>query len=170
MGKEVQSASARPRQIGALLFWLAVSFCAAAAGGIASANAGTFYAQLSLPPWAPPAWLFAPVWTLLYLMMGVAAWLVWRERAVRPVKAALSLFVIQLIANGLWTWLFFAWQKGALAFVEIILLLVLIVATLLASRRARPLAGALLLPYLVWVAFATALTWACWTRNPQLLG
>jgi tryptophan-rich sensory protein len=153
-----------------LLGWLAVSFVAAALGGVASANAGAFYRELARPAWAPPAWLFAPVWSVLYLLMGIAAWLVWRERGFRGAAVALTLFVVQLAANAVWTWLFFAWRQGALAFGEILVLWALILGTIVAFARVRPIAGALLLPYLAWVTFAAALTFATWQRNPQLLG
>ncbi len=158
------------RQAVGLLAWLLVSFAAAAAGGVASADAGSFYAQLSRPAWAPPASLFGPVWSVLYLLQGIGAWLVWRERGFRGARAALGLFLVQLAANALWTWLFFAWRRGALAFGEVLVLWVLIVATIVAFRRVRPLAGALLLPYLLWVSFAAALTCAVWQLNPRLLG
>lgn len=157
------------KQILGLLAWLTVTFAAAAIGGIASSNAGAFYQQLTRPGWAPPAWLFAPVWSMLYLLMGIAAWLVWRVAGVRSAGTALSLFLIQLAANALWTWLFFAWQRGVLAFAEILILWVLILGTVVALWRVRPLAGALLLPYLAWVAFAAALTYALWQLNPQIL-
>jgi len=153
-----------------LLGWLAASFAAAALGGFASANAGAFYRELVRPTWAPPAWLFAPVWSVLYLLMGIAAWLVWRERGFRGAGVALALFVVQLAANALWTWLFFAWQQGALAFGEILVLWTLILGTIVAFARVRAIAGALLLPYLAWVTFAAALTYATWQRNPQILG
>lgn len=152
-----------------LLVWLLVSFAAAALGGAASADAGSFYERLARPGWAPPAWLFAPVWSVLYALIGIAAWLVWRERGFRGARSALSLFLIQLVANALWTWLFFEWRQGALAFGEILLLWALIVATMLAFWRVRPLAGALLLPYLLWVSFASVLTYRVWQLNPQLL-
>lgn len=158
------------RQGVGLAAWVLGSFAAAAAGGVASANAGDFYQRLVRPEWAPPPWLFGPVWSVLYLLMGVAAWLVWRERGFRGARAALTLFIVQLAANALWTWLFFAWRRGALAFGEILLLWVLIAATIAAFWRVRPLAGALLLPYLLWVSFATALTFAVWRMNPALLG
>jgi tryptophan-rich sensory protein len=158
------------RQGAGLAGWLLGSFAAAAAGGVASANAGDFYQQLVRPGWAPPPWLFGPVWSVLYLLMGIAAWLVWRERGFRGARAALTLFIVQLAANALWTWLFFAWRLGALAFGEILLLWVLIAATIAAFWRVRPLAGALLLPYLLWVTFAAALTFAVWRANPGLLG
>lgn len=157
-------------QILGLLGWVAVSFAAAAVGAFASASAGTFYQALDRADWAPPAWLFGPVWTVLYLLMGIAAWLVWRERGLRHVSGALSLFLIQLAANALWTWLFFVWRLGALAFVEILLLWALILWTLVAFWRVRVLAAALLLPYLAWVTFASVLTYSIWKRNPALLG
>lgn len=156
-------------QILGLVGWLAVSFAAAALGALASVNAGAFYLELTRPGWAPPPWLFAPAWTLLYLLMGVAAWLVWREHGFRSARTALCLFLIQLAANALWTWLFFVWHLGALAFGEILILWVLILCTAVAFWRVRPIAGALLLPYLAWVSFASALTYAVWRRNPQLL-
>ena len=157
------------KQLFGLLGWLAVSFAAAALGGSASANAGDFYQQLTRPAWAPPSWLFAPVWTVLYLLMGVAAWLVWRERGFRQARMALSLFLLQLVLNAFWTWLFFVWHLGGLAFVEILVLWALILCTAGAFWRVRPIAGTLLIPYLVWVTFASALTYAIWQRNPALL-
>jgi translocator protein len=151
----------------ALFGWLALVFAAAALGAIASVNAASFYAQLNKPAWAPPASLFGPVWTVLYLMMGVSAWLVGRSPG--PRKAALALFGLQLAANALWSWLFFAWHRGALAAVDVLVLLALIVCTVAAFRRCSRAAAALLLPYLAWVAFASLLTWAVWQRNPGLL-
>lgn len=157
------------KQILGLLGWLLLSFAAAAMGGLASVHAGTFYQQLIRPEWAPPGWLFAPVWSVLYLLMGVAAWLVWRVGGFRAAGMALTLFLIQLAANALWTWLFFVWQQGAWAFAEILLLWALILGTLVAFWRVRPLAGALLLPYLAWVTFACALSFASWQLNPRVL-
>jgi tryptophan-rich sensory protein len=133
-------------------------------------NADVFYAQLVRPAWAPPGWLFGPVWTVLYLMMAVAAWQVWRERGRAGARTALSLWVVQLAANALWSWLFFAWRRGALAFGEVVLLWVLVALTVAAFWRIRPLAGMLLLPYLLWAGFATALTFSIWRLNPDLLG
>jgi len=158
------------QQIVGLLGWLGISFAAAAIGGFASANAGTFYAQLVRPVWAPPSWLFAPAWTVLYLLMAVAAWLVWREHGFRQAQTALSLFLVQLAANALWTWLFFAWHLGAIAFAEILILWILIACTIVAFWRVRPVAGVLLLPYLAWVTFASALAYSTWKQNPLLLG
>ena len=152
-----------------LVGWLALAFVAAAVGGLAAADAPAFYAQLVRPSWAPPAGAFGPVWTVLYTLMGIAAWLVWRERKRLPVKPALVLFAVQLAVNALWSWFFFAWKSGAGAFVAIVLLLALIVATLVAFYRVRPAAGLLLVPYLAWVCLATALSWTVWRNNPTLL-
>ncbi|MBP7148380.1 MAG: tryptophan-rich sensory protein [Acidobacteria bacterium] len=150
--------------------WLALTFVAATLGGLASAQAGSFYQQLARPAWAPPGWIFGPVWTVLYILMAIAAWLAWRERGLGGATLALGLFIAQLALNALWTWLFFAWRQGGLAFAEILLLWLLIVATVIAFWRVRPLAGALLLPYLAWVTFATALSYTTWRLNPQILG
>lgn len=168
----VQATSVRrvsTNPIRGLLGWLALCFVAAAIGGLASANAGNFYNQLIQPAWAPPGWLFGPVWTVLYALMGVAAWLVWKAQGWQKARMALSFFVVQLAANALWTWLFFVWHVGAVAFAEIVLLWVLIAYTAWAFWRVSRLAGALLLPYLVWVSFATALCFAMWRGNPQIL-
>jgi tryptophan-rich sensory protein len=150
-----------------LLAWLVAAFVAGAVGAIAAADAASFYAQLSKPSWAPPAWVFGPVWSALYVLMGIAAWLVRRSPGSRGV--ALGLFAAQLAANALWSWLFFAWHRGALAAVEVLVLLALIVATLAAFSRASRLAALLLAPYLLWVSFASVLTWAVWRSNPGLL-
>lgn len=152
-----------------LAAWLAVAFAAAAIGAIASVDAASFYAQLSKPSWAPPGWVFGPVWSVLYLLIGVAAWLAWREQDAKGLPAALTLFLAQLGANALWSWLFFAWRYGAFAFVEVLVLLALIVATVAAFWRIRRLSGILLIPYLAWVCFASALTWAVWQGNPKVL-
>jgi len=158
------------RQVLGLVGWLAVTVVAAALGGLASAAAGSFYAQLSRPDWAPPAAIFGPVWSMLYLMMGLAAWLVWRERGWRGAPAALALFCVQLVANALWTWLFFAWRLGLWSLIDIVVLWALIVGTIIGFWRVRTLAALLLLPYLAWVSFAAALTLAVWRLNPRLLG
>lgn len=159
-----------PVQAAALFVAVAVTFVAAAAGGLASVAAGAFYAQLAKPDWAPPGWLFGPVWSLLYTLMALAAWLVWRAGGFRRAKQALLLFLAQLAANALWSWLFFAWRLGALAFAEVIVLWVLIVATVAIFWRFSRVAACLLVPYLAWVSFAAVLTYAVWQRNPQLLG
>ena len=157
-------------QVLGLLGWLAASFAAGGIGAIASVSAGAFYGQLSQPSWAPPAWLFGPVWSVLYVLIGVAAWLVWRKHGFGRASNALWLFGAQLLANALWTWLFFVWHFGALALFEIIVLWLLIAATVLAFWRLERLAALMLLPYFAWVSFASALTLALWRLNPTVLG
>lgn len=147
--------------------WLALTFVAAWVGSIASRGAPEFYSQLDRPAWAPPASVFGPVWTVLYLLMAIAAWHVWRRgERVRP---ALTLYVAQLVANSLWSWLFFGWRMGAFAFAEVVVLWVLILATMLAFWRVSRVAALLLVPYLCWVTYASALTFSVWRRNPALL-
>jgi tryptophan-rich sensory protein len=165
----VTSLTKQKQRVG-LVAWLTGSFIAAGIGGAASVQAGPFYTQLVRPEWSPPSYIFGPVWTVLYALMGIAAWLVWRVAGFRAAKVALTLFLMQLALNALWSWLFFAWHRGALAFADIVVLWVLIVATLIAFWRIRPLAGALLVPYLVWVSFASALNYVLWQRNLQILG
>ncbi len=159
----------KSRQALGLVGWLLVAFAAAAAGGLASANAGDFYSELVRPSWAPPGWLFGPVWSILYALMGIAAWLVWRARGFSGASSALLLFIAQLAVNALWTWLFFVWREGALAFAEIVLLWLLIAATIGLFWRVSRLAAVLLVPYLGWVSFASVLSFATWQLNPGLL-
>ena len=162
--------ASKTKQILGLVGWLAVTFIAASIGGVASINAGSFYTQLVRPEWAPPSSWLGPVWTVLYALMGIAAWLVWRADGFREARGALALFLLQLAPNALWSWLFFGWHRGALAFADILLLWVLIIVTLIAFWRVRALAGVLLIPYLLWVSFASALNYAVWQLNAQSLG
>ena len=142
---------------------------AAVAGASASVQAGVFYQQLSKPSWAPPAQLFGPVWSVLYVLMTVAAWMVVRAWGWPRARPAITLYIAQLVLNGLWTWLFFRWRLGGLAVVEILVLWTLLLLIVATFFRVRRLAGVLMLPYLVWVTFAAALTYAVWHRNPGLL-
>jgi benzodiazapine receptor len=149
--------------------WALITFSAAAVGAWGSADSSAFYADLARPSWAPPSWLFGPVWSALYALMAVSAWLVWRIRGFNGARTALALFIVQLAANALWSWLFFAWHRGDLAFVEVLLLWGLIVATIVSFQRVDRLAAVLLYPYLAWVTFASALTFAVWRLNPEVL-
>jgi len=160
----------KQKQILGLIGWLVLSFAASAVGALASIQAQTFYGQLVQPSWAPTASVFGPVWTALYALMAIAAWLVWRAGGFGSNRTALSIFVIQLALNALWSWLFFAWHLGAYALVDIVVLWLFIAATIIIFWRVRPLAGALLIPYLLWVSFATALNYSVWQLNPGLLG
>lgn len=118
---------------------------------------GGWYDQLDKPSFNPPSWVFAPVWTTLYLLMGVAAWLVWRHPESRPRTTALTLFAVQLVLNAAWTPIFFGAEAPGWALVEQLLLDAAVIATAVAFTRIDRRAGALLVPYLAWLGFATLL-------------
>jgi translocator protein len=158
------------RNLLGLIGWIALTGAAAAIGAAATGDADVFYGQLQLPAWAPPASVFGPVWTVLYLMMAVAAWLIWRRHGFAGARTALTLFLVQLCFNALWSWLFFGWKMGAASFGGLVLLWLLILATVVSFWRLQKPAAALLLPYLAWVTFAGALNFTAWQLNPQSLG
>ncbi|HVL35872.1 MAG TPA: TspO/MBR family protein [Burkholderiales bacterium] len=147
-----------------LVGWILVAFVPAWVGALAT-DPG-WYAELARPAWAPPAGVFAPVWTVLYFLMGVAAWLVWRSHGFAGAPKALALFLAHLPFNAAWTWIFFGLREPGLALAEIALLWALIAATMIAFACHRRLAGALLAPYLAWVTYAAALNHALWRLNP----
>jgi len=126
---------------------------------------GAWYAALTKPSWTPPNAIFGPVWSLLYVLMAVAAWLVWRSGGFGRAGAALALFGVQLVLNALWSYLFFGVHRPDIAFVDIVALWVaILIVTVLFWRQTRT-AGALMLPYLVWVGFAGCLNFALWRMN-----
>jgi tryptophan-rich sensory protein len=140
--------------------FIVIAFAASAIG--AAFPPGAWYESLRKPPLNPPNWIFGPVWTLLYIGMGVAAALVWRtSHSALPI----GLWAAQLILNAAWSWLFFGLHRPGLAFAEILVLWACILATTVVFWRVRPLAGALLLPYLAWVGFAGWLNWGLWRLN-----
>ncbi len=143
-----------------LVVFLVITFAAAATGTISQPDA--WFNALAKPSFNPPTWLFAPVWTLLYIVMAVAAWRVYR---IDGIRAAIVLWFVQLVVNAAWTPLFFGLHRIDFALADILLLIVLIVATTTAFFRRDRLAGLLMIPYLAWVCFATALTFAIWTLN-----
>jgi tryptophan-rich sensory protein len=147
----------------ALTGWLALCFGAAAAG--AFSVPGQWYAELRKPSWNPPAWIFGPVWTALYTMMAFAAWLVWRRGGFPGQKLPLSLFLAQLLFNALWSPFFFGLRNPGLAFLDIVLLWLALLATLLAFWKSHRLAAGLLTPYLAWVTFAAVLNLTIWRLN-----
>jgi benzodiazapine receptor len=140
---------------------LALVFAAAAIGGLATARsvgAGSWYDRLDRAPWNPPSWVFGPAWTVLYVLMAVAAWLVAREGLERgEVQVALGMYLVQLVLNVGWSWVFFGWRLPGWALVEILVLLAAIVATAVLFGRVSAVAGWLLVPYVGWVAFAASL-------------
>ncbi len=126
---------------------------------------GEWYAALEKPAWNPPNWIFGPVWTALYIMMAVAAWLVSLRGGLAEQRVALSLFLGQWFFNALWSPLFFGLRSPALALIDILLLWAMLLGTVVAFWKARSVAGALMLPYLGWVTFACALNFAIWRLN-----
>ena len=151
------------RNILGLVGWLAISL---AAGGIGSRYLpGAWYASLAKPSWTPPNAVFAPVWTVLYILMGVAAWLVWRRAGFQAAGAALILFVVQLVLNALWSYFFFGLHRPDIALVDIVVLWSAILVVVVLFWREDPRAGAIMLPYLVWVGFASCLNFALWRLN-----
>ncbi|PUA82425.1 TspO/MBR family protein [Nocardioides currus] len=137
-----------------LLPFLAAVAAVAVVGGLAAGSAGDTYRDLDLPPFAPPSWLFGPVWSVLYVMIGVAGWLLWRTRGW---DAALTLWAVQLVLNLAWTPLFFAASRYTLALVDIVALALMILGLIWLARSRSTTAAWLLVPYAAWVCFATAL-------------
>jgi len=148
---------------------LFVAVCLAVAGMGAIFTAGSvrdWYPTIQKPSWTPPSWLFGPVWTILYCMMAIAAWLVWRRKEFVYVNISLALFVFQLILNAAWSPLFFGLKNPLAGLLDIVPLWAAILATLISFWKISPAAGVLLAPYLLWVSFATALNFAIWKMNP----
>ena len=131
-----------------------------------SSSVSTWYASLQKPLFNPPNWIFSPVWISLFVLMGISAYLVW-EKGIgkKNVKYALSIFALQLVLNVLWSALFFGLRAPFYAFVEIIVLWLAILATIIAFFRISKAAGALLIPYLLWVSFAAVLNFYLWILN-----
>lgn len=169
MSTTTSPASRDDKHWGALAVIALATFATAAIGAYASIDAKDFYAALNQPRWAPPPTVFGPVWSALYLAMCIAAWLVVRRLGLPAARPAMWLYAAQLVLNALWTWLFFRWHLGALALAEVLLLLALAVVTAGTFWRARALAGWLMAPYIAWVGFASALTFAMWRLNPGVL-
>lgn len=163
----------RSTREGSLSQWLVLALflgiCLATAGlGAASTSlsVGDWYAAIKKPSWNPPNWVFGPVWTALYIGMAVAAWLVWRKNGLADAWLPLRLFGVQLFLNAAWSALFFGMRNPGIALADIVLLWIAILATIVAFGRVSSLAATLLVPYLAWVSFATALNWSIWRLNP----
>jgi len=163
--EDISGAGTRPRvtTVAGLIGWLALTFSASLTGVFVST--GGWYAELAKPAWNPPNWVFGPAWTTLYAMMAVAAWLVWQRGGWKPRRRPLALYLVQLALNALWTPLFFGLHRPGLAFAEIMVLDTALLATVLAFWRARLAAGLLLVPYALWVTFATVLNFTIWRMN-----
>ena len=154
------------RQIRGLIVFLGICYLVAAIGAWVTLPAvafGGWYTFVPKPAWTPPSWLFGPVWTILYTLMGLAGWLVWRQAGcVMAAAAPMALFTIQLVFNLAWTLIFFGQHLPGAALLDIVFLWLAIFATMLTFRRIHPLAGWLLLPYLLWVSYAASLNYGIW--------
>ena len=146
-----------------LLGW--ILFCFLASGTAIFVSTGGWYAQLHKPSWNPPSWVFGPAWTLLYVMMAVAAWLIWCDGGWKAQWRPLILFLFQWLLNALWTPLFFGLHLTGLAFAEIVALWFVLAATLRSFWYVRKAAAILLMPYLLWITFAASLNFAIWRLN-----
>jgi benzodiazapine receptor len=154
------------RLVVGLLAWVGLCLGAGLIGSVFTARSvGEWYGGISKPPWTPPSWVFGPVWSALYVLMGVAAWLVWRQAGSSARTIALVVFALQLALNAGWSAIFFGLRMPGWAFGEIVVLWAAIVWAAIACWRVTPVAGYLLLPYLAWVSFASALNFAIWRMN-----
>ncbi len=149
-----------------LVFFLAICLGAGGLGAMATTpEIGGWYLTLEKPSWTPPAAVFGPVWSALYVMMGVAAWMVWQATENKTVSRPLGLFVLQLLLNVGWSWIFFGLHQPGWAFGEVILLWLAILFTIVEFFRHSQLAGWLMIPYLLWVSFAAVLNLTIWQMN-----
>ncbi len=149
----------------ALLGFAAACFAVASTGAIF--RPGEWYKSIAKPSWTPPDWLFGPAWTVLYVMIAISGWLVWREAGLAGAALAFILYALQLVLNGLWSAVFFGMKRIGLALVDVALLWLSILATIVAFYPHSPLAAWLLVPYLAWVSFASALNFAIWRMNAE---
>ena len=150
-----------------LVGWIAVTFCAALIGS--RYMPGEWYAALAKPAWNPPNYIFGPVWSVLYMLMAVAAWLVWRKAGFGGAAGAgLGLFIVQLALNALWSYLFFGLHRLDIAFFDIVALWSVILCVVVLFWRVDQFAGVMLLPYLFWVGFASYLNFVIWRLNSGL--
>lgn len=151
-----------PRRWAGLPVFVIAVVVVAVVGSLAAVNAGDEYLSLERPPWAPPQWLFGPAWTVLYVMIALSGWLAWSVRGLTP---ALGVYAVQLILNMAWTPLFFGAGQYGLAFAEIAVLWLVIVLNIVLFRRISRPAAWLLVPYLLWVTYASSLNFAIWQLN-----
>lgn len=156
--------SSRSKTVLGLIGWLLLCFAAASGGAVFMP--GEWFAGLNKPAWNPPGWLFGPVWSALYTMMAVAAWLVWKRGGFAAQRRPLGWFLAQLVLNAVWTPLFFGLHRPGVAFAEILLLWLAIAWTIAAFWRVHRAAAWLLAPYLAWVSFAAVLNGTLWRLNP----
>jgi benzodiazapine receptor len=163
--QRVGSMTARTRFVGLMTF---VLLCLGAGGLGAVATTpeiAGWYKTLAKPSWNPPDYVFGPVWTTLYILMAIAAWLVWKPAGFTAAAAPMTLFAVQLTLNIAWSWIFFGMHQPRWAFLEVVILWLAIVATTVAFFRCSTIAECMMLPYLTWVSFAAALNFTIWRMN-----
>ena len=148
-----------------LLVFIALNALTALSGAVF--RPGDWYETLNKPPWQPPNWLFAPVWMLLYGMIAVAGWMIWRVAGAEAGAVALGVYGVQLVLNFCWSWIFFGQRRPDLAMLEVVALWLSVAATIALFHPIHPPAAWLLLPYLAWVSFAGVLNFSIWRRNPR---
>ncbi|MER6619205.1 TspO/MBR family protein [Streptomyces sp. NPDC000931] len=164
-GQDLRPRSASRRSFLLLLVLLAVCYAVAALGGLAASDSASTYRSLDRPAWAPPSWLFGPVWTVLYATIAFSAWLVLRRRSLAGARKEIVFWSAQLAFNLAWTPLFFSADRYGLAFLDICLLLAALGTTMVLFRRRSTAAALLLVPYALWVLYAAALNLAIWRLN-----
>ena len=141
-----------------LIFWCGLCLAVGFLGSLTTRPAiAEWYQYLRKPAWTPPSWLFVPVWTVLYLLMGISAWLIWKPNGFSQAKLPLTLFLIQLIFNAIWSWLFFGLRNPTAGLIDIVLLWIIITATLVSYLIYNPISAWLFVPYLLWVSYAAIL-------------
>lgn len=150
----------------ALCFFILLSLAVASSGAIF--RPGEWYARLAKPDWTPPNWAFPVVWSILFLLMAVSGWLVWRQ--VGADVAVFTPFAVQMVLNAIWSWLFFGRRRPDLALVDLAALWLGIAATIASFASVSAMAAWMLAPYLVWVSIAGCLNWSVWRRNPGAFG
>lgn len=146
-----------------LVVWILICFLPAIIGS--QFGPGDWYQALNKPEWNPPNWIFGPVWTLLYVLMGISVWIIWKSYGLKTAAIPIAFFIVQLILNALWSWFFFGLENVGLAFVDIIALWTFILITLILFWKLNTWSGVLLIPYIAWVSFATILNYNIWQLN-----
>lgn len=160
------SAQGKQRGLAGLALWVALCLGVSGIGGaITRTSVADWYQGLSKPSFNPPDWIFTPIWISLFILMGGAAWLVWRRTGFRRGRIALAAFGLQLALNLAWSWLFFGLQSVGWALAEIFGLWIAILMTAIGFYRINAVAGLLLVPYLLWTSFAIALNASIWLLN-----
>lgn len=146
-----------------LVVWILICFIPAIIG--AQFGPGEWYQDLAKPQWNPPNWIFGPVWTLLYILMGISVWIIWKDYGLKTAAIPIGFFIFQLVLNALWSWFFFGLENVGLAFVDILALWTFILITLILFWKLNTWSGVMLVPYIAWVSFATVLNYNIWQLN-----